>query len=72
MPQIGFAYHWAQRVCGMDFLTKQRISDEVGRTNVEKIIKILLERLQTRYDLAKQLQQLGKYLKKYMFAYIYT
>lgn len=27
VPQIGFAYHWAQRVCGMDFLTKQVISD---------------------------------------------
>lgn len=23
VSQIGFAYHWAQRVCGMDFLIKQ-------------------------------------------------
>lgn len=23
LPQLGYAYHWVQRICGIDFLTKQ-------------------------------------------------
>lgn len=23
IPHIGYAYHWAQKICGMDFLSKQ-------------------------------------------------
>uniref|UniRef100_A0A6P7GLF6 THO complex subunit 5 homolog n=1 Tax=Diabrotica virgifera virgifera TaxID=50390 RepID=A0A6P7GLF6_DIAVI len=58
VPQIGYAYHWAQRVCGRDFLNKKMDSDELGRTNVEIIMKIIFKRLESRYQLATQLQQL--------------
>lgn len=91
IAQIGFAYHWAQRVCGMDFLTKQvsfslsfnsflyqlyfiqMNNEQVGRANVENVIKILLQRLQIRFDLATQLQQLGKFNESYIcFVAIYV
>ncbi|XP_023020808.2 THO complex subunit 5 [Leptinotarsa decemlineata] len=58
VPQIGYAYHWAQRVCGMDFLTKQVNCQEIGNSNVENIVKILFKRLEAKYNLACQLQML--------------
>ncbi|KAG5872557.1 hypothetical protein JTB14_033976 [Gonioctena quinquepunctata] len=58
VPHVGHVYHWAQRVCGMDFLTKQMNSHDVGSSNVENVMKILFKRLETKYDLATQLQQL--------------
>ncbi|KAJ8932500.1 hypothetical protein NQ314_014620 [Rhamnusium bicolor] len=59
VPQIGYAYNWAQGVCGMDFLTKQKACcDKIGSSNVENVVKILFKRLVVRNDLANQLQQL--------------
>ncbi|CAH1105797.1 unnamed protein product [Psylliodes chrysocephalus] len=58
IPHIGYAYHWAQKICGMDFLSKQMNCDEVGSTNVENVMKILFKRLESRTDLANQLQLL--------------
>ncbi|CAG9864329.1 unnamed protein product [Phyllotreta striolata] len=62
VPQIGYAYNWAQKVCGMDFLNKKMNSDEVGGTNIEKVLKILFERLESRRALAEQLQLLEQNL----------
>ncbi|KAJ8913238.1 hypothetical protein NQ315_016181 [Exocentrus adspersus] len=59
VAEIGYAYTWAQGVCGLDFLSKQKLdSDSVSSANVESVVKVLLKRLAARNDLAKQLQQL--------------
>lgn len=58
VPDIGYAYHWAQRICGRDFISKQMNSDDVGSTNVQSVMKSIFKRLESRYQLATQLQQL--------------
>lgn len=35
-------------------------SDQIGSANVETVMKMLFKRLEIRYDLATQLQNLGK------------
>ncbi|KAJ8939808.1 hypothetical protein NQ318_012808 [Aromia moschata] len=58
VPQIGYAYNWAQAVCGMEFLAKQTGCNKVGSVNIENVIRILFKRLSARNNLANQLQQL--------------
>lgn len=50
----------------------QMNSDQVGRANVETVIKILMQRLQTRFDLATQLQQLGMTKKSKRLIFIFN
>lgn len=59
VPNIGYAYNWAQGICGLNFLSKAKCSDVFGRSNVEIVMKTLHNRLMARHELAKQLQQLG-------------
>ncbi|XP_056630140.1 THO complex subunit 5 homolog [Diorhabda sublineata] len=58
VPDIGYAYHWAQKICGRDFISKQMDSDEIGSINVQSVMKLMFKRLESRYQLATQLQQL--------------
>ncbi|XP_030751989.1 THO complex subunit 5 homolog isoform X2 [Sitophilus oryzae] len=60
VPDIGYAYGWAQSICGIDFLTPKRYCDKLSQQSVETILKITKKRLNTRTHLAKQMQQLEK------------
>ncbi|KAF5293697.1 hypothetical protein FQA39_LY03182 [Lamprigera yunnana] len=57
---LGYAYSWAQKVCGLDFLMSQNIkaATSLSCTNVEIVMKALNKRLKSRTALAVQLQQL--------------
>lgn len=60
ITKLGYVYSWAQRVCGLDFLTPE--SDKgaaaLSCTNVEIVMKAINRRLKSRTALASQLQQL--------------
>ncbi|XP_076271786.1 THO complex subunit 5 [Rhynchophorus ferrugineus] len=58
IPDVGYAYSWAQSVCGIDFLASKKCCDKLSQQNVENILGIIKKRLNTRTHLAKQLQQL--------------
>jgi THO complex subunit 5 len=67
VPDLGYVYNWAQKVCGIDFLSKKgtkyvtkQTSDQLSQTNVELVMKTIKKRLKSRYALAKQLEDLGK------------
>lgn len=58
IPSIGYAYGWAQRVCGIDFFTPKTYCEKLSQQNVETILRIIRKRLTTRTHLARQMQQL--------------
>ncbi|XP_044759989.1 THO complex subunit 5 homolog B [Coccinella septempunctata] len=61
IPDIGFAYGWAQKACGLDFLSQQTSkeqSQKLSILNVEFVMKTLHSKLKSRYALALQLQLL--------------
>lgn len=66
VPELGYVYGWAQKVCGIDYLNKQtnkfvtkQTADHMSQTNVELVMKTVKKRLKSRYALAKQLEDLG-------------
>lgn len=69
VPKLGYAYIWAQKICGLDYLgsvvSKEETMD-VSRMNVEIVIRTLYKRLKDRYSLSEQLQQIGmhSYIKE--------
>ncbi|KAF2897412.1 hypothetical protein ILUMI_08766 [Ignelater luminosus] len=64
VSKLGYAYSWAQRVCGLDFLIQQssKAAAALSSTNVEIVMKVLTKRLKSRTALANQLQQLEQNL----------
>lgn len=58
IPSIGYAYGWAQGICGIDFLTPKRYCEKLSQLNIEVVLKIIRKRLTTRTHLARQMQQL--------------
>uniref|UniRef100_A0AAR5Q0U7 THO complex subunit 5 homolog n=1 Tax=Dendroctonus ponderosae TaxID=77166 RepID=A0AAR5Q0U7_DENPD len=58
VPDIGYAYGWAQSVCGINFLSPKKYCDKLSQQNVEMILKVIRKRLINRTHLAKQMQQL--------------
>jgi THO complex subunit 5 len=67
VPDLGYVYNWAQKVCGIDFLSKKgtkyvtkQTSDQLSQTNVELVMKTIKKRLKSRYALAKQLEDLER------------
>lgn len=73
ISDIGYVYSWAQKVCGIAFLTKESskqstkmTADQLSQSNVESIMRTIKKRLKSRFALAKQLEDLGKlFLMKY-------
>lgn len=66
VQDLGYLYRWAQELCGIDFLAKQKknrleTSDNLSQITVDKIIKLIAKRLMFRIALANQLDQLGKF-----------
>ncbi|KAF5269587.1 hypothetical protein FQR65_LT05925 [Abscondita terminalis] len=61
---LGYAYSWAQKVCGLDFLMTKDIKSAttMSCTNVEIVMKALNRRLKSRTALAVQLQKLEQNL----------
>ncbi|KAK9719899.1 Fms-interacting protein/Thoc5 [Popillia japonica] len=63
VPKLGYAYSWAQKICGYDFLAIEKNKlNKPDPACVELIIKSLYRRLKSRIDLALQLQQLEQNL----------
>ncbi|XP_044253173.1 THO complex subunit 5 homolog isoform X1 [Tribolium madens] len=60
VPDLGYVYTWAQKMCGIDFLNKMTGSDHLSQTNVESVMKTIKKRLKSRYALAKQLEELER------------
>ncbi|KAL3272522.1 hypothetical protein HHI36_013998 [Cryptolaemus montrouzieri] len=63
IPEIGFAYGWAQKACGLDFLSQQTSKEHAQRLsqlNVEFVMKTLYRKLESRFALAQQLELLEK------------
>ncbi|KAL1494528.1 hypothetical protein ABEB36_010112 [Hypothenemus hampei] len=58
IPDIGYAYGWAQSVCGINFLTSKKFCEKLSQQNVEITLKIIRKRLANRTHLARQMQQL--------------
>ncbi|KRT79206.1 hypothetical protein AMK59_8054, partial [Oryctes borbonicus] len=63
VPKLGFAYNWAQKICGYDFLSIDKNQcNKPDPACVELIIKSIYRRLKSRIDLALQLQHLEQNL----------
>lgn len=63
VPKLGYAYTWAQKVCGLDFLSTIKSKEEAvsqSQASVENIVKLLHQRIKSRYLLSEQLQHIGK------------
>ncbi|XP_066140377.1 THO complex subunit 5 homolog [Euwallacea fornicatus] len=58
VPDIGYAYGWAQAVCGINFLAPRKYCEKFSQQNVETVLKIIKKRLANRTHLARQMQQL--------------
>jgi len=63
--QIGFAYHWVQRICGVDF-KKLRAGDavkweeSVSAHSLGQVVAMAQERVKSRIELARQVGSLEK------------
>ncbi|XP_018332328.1 THO complex subunit 5 homolog B [Agrilus planipennis] len=61
VTELGNAYQWAQRICGMDFLEQEhekKFSNTLSQASVEIVLKTIIKRLNSHVALATQLQQL--------------
>ncbi|XP_017770927.1 PREDICTED: THO complex subunit 5 homolog [Nicrophorus vespilloides] len=60
IQKIGFAYGWAHKLCGLEFMKKPgcKLTNKVSPSYVESVLRSLRSRLDARYALAEQLQQL--------------
>lgn len=62
VQDVGFAYRWAQKVCGLDFLSgePQGNANHIGQESIAVVVKALSQRFKSRAALATQMQQLGE------------
>lgn len=62
LPKLGYAYSWAQKICGLDFLDLQKnkeSSTQLSQTTIELVIKALFRRMKARFALSEQIQSIG-------------
>ena len=57
--QTGFAYHWVQRICGVDFKTLRagdavKWEDSVAAHSLGQTVSMVQERVRSRIELARQ------------------
>ncbi|XP_050302709.1 THO complex subunit 5 homolog isoform X2 [Anthonomus grandis grandis] len=58
VPDVGYAYRWAQSVCGINYVSVKKYCETLSQQSVEAVLKIMRKRLNNRTHLAKQMQQL--------------
>ncbi|XP_075264045.1 THO complex subunit 5 homolog A-like [Convolutriloba macropyga] len=63
--QIGFAYHWVQRICGVDFKTLRagdavKWEESVAAHSLGQVVAMAQERVKSRIELARQVGSLEK------------
>lgn len=64
VTKFGYAYIWAQKICGLEFLTEEtkRCENKISQANIENVVRTIYTRLKHRFALSEQLQYLGKLL----------